>query len=102
MLVTVVLVLQGAGAREVCPHCNMRFQHVEDLVAHVASVHHGCAPRTVAIDGNQSQGNQAGLERCPQCGQTFSDPVMLVRHVQAHEYEQHVASREGKSECVIS
>lgn len=80
----------------------MRFKRVEDLVAHVSHAHPESAPNRSLHEANSQQRGSAGIESCPYCGQSFSDPVMLIRHVHAHEHEQHMVSSGSKSECVIS
>jgi hypothetical protein len=71
---------------------------VAALVHHVDTSHVQSQYRPVRPD-QAVQGSS--YQQCPECGESFSDPVALVRHVQRHRY-QHSQTAKSTAECVIS
>ncbi|XP_051138896.1 zinc finger AN1 and C2H2 domain-containing stress-associated protein 13-like [Andrographis paniculata] len=59
----------GNDRIEICPHCNLRFGKVGDLVDHVEKIHHKNEVMNMTINV------------CPKCSKGFRDPNSLVAHL---------------------
>lgn len=76
---------------------------MQALIEHVDRVHTGVPADVTATPQRRHRPRSAtttGLQRCPECGEGFADAVQLVRHVEAHRYQQRAAAKPS-TECVI-